>query len=113
MITELFHRYAGNPVLTSQHWPELVNTAFNPGVTEHEGETILLVRVEDRSGISRLCVARSADGLTDWIVEIDRGMLPLTDTFAEKWGIEDARITRCGDEYMITYTGFSQGGPLI
>lgn len=113
MTTELFHRYPGNPVLTSQHWPELVNTAFNPGVTEHEGETILLVRVEDRSGISRLCVARSADGLTDWIVEIDRGMLPLTDTFAEKWGIEDARITRCGDEFMITYTGFSQGGPLI
>lgn len=113
MSPELFHRYAGNPILTAQHWPETVNTVFNPGVAVHDGETILLVRVEDRSGISRLCVARSADGLTNWIIDADRGMTPIIDGFSEKWGIEDPRITRCGDEYMITYTGFSQGGPLI
>ena len=113
MSPELFRRYPGNPILAAQHWPEMVNTVFNPGVAVHNGETILLVRVEDRSGISRLCVARSADGLTDWVIDNDRGMTPITESFSEKWGIEDPRITRCGDEYMITYTGFSQGGPLI
>ena len=59
---ELFRRYPGNPILTADLWPETVNTVFNPGVATYEGETILLVRVEDRSGLSRLCVARSRDG---------------------------------------------------
>lgn len=113
MTQGLFRRYPGNPVLTADHWPETVNTVFNPGVATFEGDTILLVRVEDRTGISRLCVARSANGYTDWIVENDRGMIPIVGDYSEAWGIEDPRITPCGDEYMITYTGFSQGGPLI
>ena len=117
MKKELFHRFPGNPVLTAAQWPEMVNTVFNPGVVVHEGETLLLVRVEDRTGLSRLCVARSADGLTDWKIENERGMVPITESFSEKWGIEDPRITRCedglADGYMITYTGFSEGGPLV
>ena len=36
--------------------------------------------------------------------------LPLT---AERFGIEDARITLCGDEYMVVYTGYSNAGPLV
>jgi len=46
-----------------------VNAVFNPGVTEFGGGTLLLARVEDRTGISHLAVATSADGLGDWIVE--------------------------------------------
>ena len=113
MAIELFRRYPGNPILTADLWPQMVNTVFNPGVVVHDGQTILLVRVEDRTGISRLCVARSTDGYTDWDVQNDSGLIPQTESFAERWGIEDARITRCGDEYMITYTGFSAGGPLV
>jgi predicted GH43/DUF377 family glycosyl hydrolase len=33
--------------------------------------------------------------------------------YEEAWGIEDARITQCGDEYLIVYTGYSRGGPLV
>jgi predicted GH43/DUF377 family glycosyl hydrolase len=113
MRPELFSRYRGNPILTAENWPVQVNTVFNPAVTEYEGETLLLVRVEDRSGISRLCVARSRDGFTDWVVENDRGMTPLTESYDEHWGIEDPRITKVGTEYLITYTGYSKGGPLV
>ena len=62
---ELLLRYEGNPILTASHWPSTVNAVFNPGVSRLDGETVLLVRVEDRTGISHLCPARSADGLTD------------------------------------------------
>ena len=110
---ELFRRYPGNPVLTAAQWPDVVNSVFNAGVAEYGGETILLVRVEERTGLSRLTVARSADGYTDWVVENDRGMSAEPGNFAEQWGIEDPRITKCGDDYMIAYTGFSAGGPLI
>jgi predicted GH43/DUF377 family glycosyl hydrolase len=113
MTHELFRRFAANPILTSDHWPETVNTVFNPGVTMFEGQTLLLVRVEDRTGFSRLCVARSTDGYHDWIIENDRGMVPDHESYAERWGIEDPRITRCDDTYLIAYTGFSDGGPLI
>lgn len=118
MTDGLFHRYVGNPILSASDWPETVNSVFNPGVATYNGETILLVRVEDRTGLSRLCVARSPDGYTGWVIENDRGMIPDRDSYAEHWGIEDPRITLCPNqvgepEYLITYTGYSQGGPLV
>ena len=110
---ELFRRHEGNPILTAGDWPQTVNAVFNPAAVQFEGETLLLVRVEDRTGFSHLCVARSADGLTDWVVDPDRCFLPDLESDAERFGIEDPRITRCGDEYMIVYTGFSNHGPLV
>jgi len=109
----LFRRHPGNPILTPEMWPYTVNAVFNPGVTTFGDHTLLLVRVEDRSGVSHLGVARSPDGLTGW--EIDpTPTLPGDPTrYEETWGIEDPRITKVGDEYMVVYTGFSQGGPLV
>jgi len=111
--SELLRRYEGNPILTAAEWPYTVNAVLNPGVTRFGGETLLLVRVEDRTGLSHLCVARSADGLTDWIVEPDRLLLPEVESQPERFGIEDPRITPCGDEHMIVYTGYSDVGPLV
>jgi len=111
--SELFARYEGNPILTATDWPYTVNTVFNPGVTRVGSETLLLVRVEDRSGLSHLCIARSADGLEGWTIEADRRLLPEVDSEPERFGIEDPRITLCGDEYMIVYTGYSNAGPLV
>jgi beta-1,4-mannooligosaccharide/beta-1,4-mannosyl-N-acetylglucosamine phosphorylase len=98
---ELFCRYEGNPILTAEDWPITVNAVFNPAVVEFQGQTLLLVRVEDRTGISHLAVARSADGLTDWIVDHDRTIMPDLDSHSERFGIEDARITQIGDKYLI------------
>lgn len=110
---ELFSRYDGNPVLTADDWPTEVNAVFNPAAVKFDGETLLLVRVEDRRGFSHLEVVRSADGLTGWVVEPDRSLRPDLESSAERFGIEDPRITRLGDEYMIVYTGFSDNGPLV
>ena len=90
-----------------------MNAVFNPAAVAFDGETLLLVRVEDRRGFSQLSVARSVDGLTDWIVEPERAFLPELELPSERFGIEDPRITRCGDEYMIVYTGYSVDGPLV
>ena len=110
---ELLLRYVGNPVLTASLWPSTVNAVFNAGVSRLDDETVLLVRVEGRTGISHLCPARSADGLTDWVIEPQHSLQPALDSESERFGIEDPRITRCDDEHMIVYTGYSDGGPLV
>ncbi len=110
---QLLRRYESNPVLTASQWPSTVNAVFNPGVSRLDDQTVLLVRVEDRTGISHLCPARSTDGLTDWVIEPGFSLLPELTSEAERFGIEDARITRSGDEHLIVYTGYSVGGPLI
>jgi predicted GH43/DUF377 family glycosyl hydrolase len=110
---ELLTRYDGNPILTAAQWPATVNAVFNPAATRLDDETVLLVRVEDRTGISHLCPARSADGLTGWTIDTGSSMLPELDSATERFGIEDPRITRCGDEQLIVYTGYSGGGPLV
>jgi predicted GH43/DUF377 family glycosyl hydrolase len=110
---EIFERFVGNPILTGADLPSIVNTVFNPGATRFDGETLLLLRIEDRTGLSRFVVATSADGVTGWTVEPERCMTPQTDRFEEHWGIEDPRITQVGERYFIVYTGYSTGGPLI
>ena len=111
--SELFRRYEGNPILTAADWPSTVNAVFNPGVATLQGETVLLARVEDRTGLSHLAVASSADGLTNWLVDHGRALLPDLESHAERFGIEDARITQVGDEYLIVYTGYSRDGALV
>jgi predicted GH43/DUF377 family glycosyl hydrolase len=111
--TELFRRYAHNPVLTAADWPYTVNAVFNPGAAAVDGSTVLLARVEDRTGISQLTVARSADGVTGWEIAPEPLLAPALDTHEETFGVEDARITRLDDRYLIVYTGYSQDGPLV
>jgi predicted GH43/DUF377 family glycosyl hydrolase len=110
---EVFRRFPANPILTADTWPQVVNSIFNPGAVMFDGETLLLVRVEDRTGRSHLAVARSRNGYDNWIVEPDRAFRPDYESHEERWGIEDPRITKCGDDFMIAYTGFSEGGPLV
>jgi predicted GH43/DUF377 family glycosyl hydrolase len=56
---ELFSRSDGNPILSVADCPHTANAVFSPAAVRFEGETLLLVRVEDRRGISHLCVARN------------------------------------------------------
>ena len=66
---ELFLRAVGNPLLTARRWPDPVNAVLNPGAALVDGVTVLLCRVEDRRGISQLTVARSADGVSNWVID--------------------------------------------
>ena len=110
---ELLKRYSGNPILRPHDFPEMVNAVFNPGATVIDGRTLLLMRVEHRTGLSSLVAATSEDGLTGWEIDPVRGLQPRSDGFEEHWGIEDPRITRVGDEYFVVYVGYSTAGPLV
>ena len=110
---ELFQRHEDNPIITAADWPYTVNAVFNPAVTTFDSHVVLLVRVEDRSGRSHLCVARSQDGLTNWAIETGSRLMPDLESDAERFGIEDPRVTLFEDEYFVIYTAYSSAGPLI
>jgi predicted GH43/DUF377 family glycosyl hydrolase len=113
---ELFSRNRNNPILTAHDWPYPANSVFNAGAALVDGETLLLVRVEDRRGFSHLTVARSRDGYTDWRIDPEPTLLPAPDTHPEEiWGIEDPRLTWLDELgcWAIAYTAYSGAGPLV
>lgn len=111
----LFRRNAANPILTAAQWPYPVHTVFNPGATTlPDGTTLLLCRVEDRTGRSHLCAARSADGVGGWTIDAAPTLLSDPDKRPEElWGVEDPRITFVPSlgKYAVAYTAFGKGGP--
>src|SRR3954452_14572415 len=90
----LFARARGNPLLTPQRWPYRINAVMNAAATTVATDTVLLCRVEDRRGISHLTVARSRDGITNWVVDEQPLMAPRAGHPEEDWGLEDPRIPR-------------------
>ena len=114
---ELFRRYEGNPILTAEMWPYPANSVFNAGATLlPSGETLLLVRVEDRRGISHLTAARSPDGVSNWRIDTEPTLVPDPQHYPEEvWGIEDPRITWVEELncFVIAYTSYSTSGPLV
>jgi len=113
---ELFVRYEANPIIEARDLPYTANSVFNAGATRSGGDTLLLVRVEDRRGISHLTVARSKDGLGVWRFGPAPALSPDPERYPEEiWGIEDPRITRIEELnlWAILYTAFSRGGPLV
>jgi len=115
-----------NPILTASGvnkvWidPALqVTTVHNAGVNIYNHKTIMLFRSHLRCGISVIGKASSQNGLGDWLVDPKPAMLPATenDTFAEgqdkaklieneSGGVEDPRITKIDDTYLITYSAY-------
>jgi len=112
---ELLHRHKLNPILTAADWPYPINSVFNAGATLlPDGTTLLLCRVEDRRGLSHLCVARSANGIDGWQIDPQPTLFPDPDHYPEElWGIEDPRITFVPElkKYAVVYTAYTHGGP--
>src|SRR5947209_3403508 len=113
--TELFTRSALNPILTAEQWPYQVHSVFNAGATLlKDGTTLLLCRVEDRSGLSHLSAARSTNGVDNWLIDPVPTLLANPEKYPEElWGIEDPRITFVPElgKYAIVYTAFTRDGP--
>lgn len=112
----LFDRHPKNPIIRARDLPYPANTVFNPAAVVIDGETLLLMRVEDMRGHSHLTVARSKDGITDWRFDPQPTFLPDPDRYPEEmWGIEDPRISYLEEQgrWAIAYTAFSVGGPLV
>ncbi|HOF88393.1 MAG TPA: glycosidase [Armatimonadota bacterium] len=115
MSSPMFHRHPANPILTACDAPAPATAVLNPGVAYVDGEIVLLVRVEDRRGLSYLQVARSATGVDNWRWDDVPLLVPgLPEWPYEEWGCEDARITQMAEhEWIITYTAYSRYGPAV
>ncbi len=113
--TPLFTRNPGNPILSREHWPYPINSVMNAGAALlPDGETLLLCRVEDRTGLSHLCAARSRNGIDGWRIDPKPTFMGNSSECPEDlWGIEDPRITYVPEleQYAVAYTSFGRGGP--
>jgi predicted GH43/DUF377 family glycosyl hydrolase len=113
--TGLFTRHKHNPILTAADWPYPIHSVFNPAATLlSDGTTLLLCRVENRTGHSHLCAARSANGVDGWQIDPQPTLLPDPENYPEElWGIEDPRITYVPElkQFAIVYTAFTRDGP--
>lgn len=111
----LLRRHPQNPILAAADWPYPVHTVFNPGATLlPDGTTLLLCRVESRSGISHLCAARSHNGVDGWVIDESPTLNSDPEHHPEElWGIEDPRITFMPElgRFAVAYTAFSRSGP--
>lgn len=115
-MDSIFTRCQSNPILTTEDLPFSAQAVFNPGVTQQDGNVVLLLRVEDTAGYSRIHVARSEDGVSNWRIEpepiLDYGQ---PDLRYEQWGCEDPRVIRLEEEHRwyITYTAYSPAGSAV
>jgi predicted GH43/DUF377 family glycosyl hydrolase len=114
-VPHVFARYVNNPILTCENFPDAVNVVFNPAAAQVGDTTVLLVRVEDRRGLSHLHVARSADGFTNWKIAPMPAMSPIDDDRNASWGFEDARSVWVEelDRFVITCTAYGPAGPAV
>ncbi len=111
-----FRRSVRNPILTTAQLPFRASGVFNPGAIDDDGEVVLLLRVENVEGFSDIYVARSSDGMSNWMVASEpilRHGLP--EWGYEAWGCEDARVVRIEEDncWYITYVAYSDMGPAV
>ena len=115
-MEQIFRRSDYNPIITVEDLPVAATAVLNPGAIEHDGDVVLLLRVESNDGMSSVYVARSKNGVTDWEINrhplIHRGDEPW---HYESWGCEDPRVVYMSDmqAYYITYTAYSPSGAAV
>ena len=113
---DIFRKCERNPILTVRDLPVMAHAVLNPGAAIHEGEIVLLLRVEEADGFSSIFVARSEDGISGWKISrkplLKRGEKGMR---YEEWGCEDPRVTFIADEntWYITYTAYSPAGAAV
>lgn len=115
MRQKLVERYLGNPILTADDIPYSVETVHNAGVIKHDGRYVMLFRAHRANGRSIIGLAESDDGFR-FIPRDEPFIVPAKDgAFAEyeAFGVEDPRVCRIDDEYLITYSAYSAYGVRI
>lgn len=108
-------RYKNNPILTREDVPYSVATVHNAGVVKYNGEYIMLFRSHLKNGRSIIGMAKSKDGY-NFKVEPEAFLTPSLDSAFgeyEEYGVEDVRISRINDEFLLTYSAYSRHGVRI
>ncbi len=112
MNQDIVKRFSGNPILTKAHIPYPVETVHNAAVIKQADEYIMLFRSHLRTGRSIIGLARSGDGFK-FTADPEPFLTPATDgRFAayEEFGVEDPRVIKVDDDYLITYSAYSNSG---
>ena len=105
-------RYKNNPILTRNDVPYPVATVHNAGVIKHNDRYIMLFRSHLQNGRSIIGRADSEDGFS-FKVHPKPFLTPSTNAgFAEyeEFGVEDMRISRLENQYLLTYSAYSRHG---
>lgn len=125
-LNNLVVRYKNNPILTNHHvnsvWDEphlQTMTVHNSGITEYNGNTLMLFRSHLRNGMSVIGKAESKNGINNWKISPQPFMKPClkNDEHSSKYqieelmenesgGVEDPRITKIENTYYITYSAY-------
>src|SRR6476620_5751330 len=115
MTPDIVRRYSRNPILIKAQIPDPVETVHNAAVVKHENEYIMLFRSHLRTGRSIIGLARSTDGFS-FAADPEPFLIPERNgPFAayEEFGVEDPRVTRIDENYVITYSAYSRNGVRI
>jgi predicted GH43/DUF377 family glycosyl hydrolase len=105
-------RYENNPILTKKDIPYLVHTVHNAGVIKYNNEYIMLFRSHLQNGRSIIGMAKSHNGY-DFKAESEPFLIPSKEKDFEEYegyGIEDVRISRIDNEFLLTYSAYSEHG---
>ena len=105
-------RYEKNPILTKNDVPYPVVTVHNAGVVKADGRYWMIFRSHLYNGRSILGLAESSDGYL-FSVRSEPFMTPAQEgIFAEyeEYGIEDPRICKIDQDFLITYSAYSRHG---
>ena len=100
-------RFSKNPILKpSNIWWER-NAVYNPGVAVYQNKITLLYRAQGPEWVSRFGLAQSKDGFNFKKVSEFPVMEPEINEPFERLGVEDPRIIKMGESFLITYTAAS------
>lgn len=79
---------------------------FNPAVIRYKGKIVMLYRVQDANGTSRLGYASSTDGLH--FTRRAEPVLSPEAPYEADGGVEDPRLVQIGRTFYLTYTGYNK-----
>jgi len=90
--------------------PYPVSTVHNAAVTKCDGKYIMLFRSHKLNGRSILGYAESEDGFN---FKVAPEPFMTAEGVYEEYGVEDPRIVKIDDDYLITYSAYSRYGVRI
>jgi len=101
-----WQRLSQTPILSPQGDAWESAGTFNPAVALFHGKFVMLYRAQDRTGVSHLGYADSADG-----IHFNRTIAPALSPFGpieRGGGIEDPRLVQFDNIFYLTYTGYNR-----
>ena len=105
-------RVSDTPILSPRGTTWESAGTFNPAVlrvtdsAHFSSKFVMLYRAQDVAGTSRLGYAESRDGI-QFTRRPEPVLVPETD-YEKDGGVEDPRLQKIGDEYILTYTGYNK-----